>query len=92
MPDNLARFLPFLDEATRAELFGSISLATEYPLGDPIRKGVIQGEQELSRSMAVRSFYLSMIHEHSLQRDDESHDSCCNCCRRLASHRRTAPP
>ena len=48
MPGNLAKFLPFLDEATRAKLFGSISLAAEYPLGDPIRTGVIQGERELS--------------------------------------------
>ena len=49
MPGNLAKFLPFLDEATRAELFGSIFLAAKYPLGDPIRTGVIQGGQEFSR-------------------------------------------
>ena len=49
MPGNLARFLPFLDEATRAELFGSILLAAKYPLGDPIRTGVIQGGQNFSR-------------------------------------------
>jgi len=53
MPGNLAKFLPFLDEATRAQLFGSISLAAEYPLGDPIRTGVIQGEQELPLSRLI---------------------------------------
>ena len=57
MPANLARFLPFLDEATRAELFGSILLAAKYPLGDPIRTGVIQGEQEFSRFFAHHFTY-----------------------------------
>ena len=53
MPGYLAKFLPFLDEATRAELFGSISLAAEYPSGDPIRTGVIQGELGFSRPMLM---------------------------------------
>ncbi|KAH6874654.1 ferrichrome-type siderophore transporter [Coprinopsis sp. MPI-PUGE-AT-0042] len=41
MPDELAKNLPFLDEATRAKLFGSITAAATYPRGDPIREGVI---------------------------------------------------
>jgi len=57
MPGNLARFLPFLDEATRAELFGSILLAVKYPLGDPIRTGVIQGGQ--ASHVFCRFFHLS---------------------------------
>ena len=49
MSGNLAKFLPFMDEATRAEVCDSIYLAVKYPLGDPIRTDVIQGEWELSR-------------------------------------------
>ena len=56
MPGYLAKFLPFLDEATRAKLFGSISLAAEYPSGDPIRTGVIQGEQVFSRFITLIFF------------------------------------
>jgi hypothetical protein len=43
MPTELAKNLPFLDEATRAQLFGSIASAAAYPRGDPIREGVIIG-------------------------------------------------
>jgi uncharacterized protein with ACT and thioredoxin-like domain len=43
MPAALAKHLPFLSPSKRAELFGSITAAAEYPMGDPVRVGVIAG-------------------------------------------------
>lgn len=43
MPDNLAKYLPWLTDAERAELYGSITSVTAFPRGDPVREGVIQG-------------------------------------------------
>lgn len=53
MPGNLAKLLPFLDDSTLAELFGSIYLAARYPLGDPIRTDAIQGERGLSHLVVI---------------------------------------
>ncbi|TFK23755.1 ferrichrome-type siderophore transporter [Coprinopsis marcescibilis] len=41
MPDQLAKHLPFLDEATRTQLYGSLYVAAAEPRGSPIREGVI---------------------------------------------------
>ena len=41
MPDQLVEHLPFLDEATRMKLYGSLHAAAQYPRGHPIREGVI---------------------------------------------------
>lgn len=43
MPDNLAKNLPQLSAEQRAQLFGSITDVLEYPRGDPVREGVIEG-------------------------------------------------
>ena len=43
MPKNLAKFIPFVSADERAALFGSITDVTQYPRGDPIREGVIEG-------------------------------------------------
>jgi hypothetical protein len=43
MPANLEKYLPWLSDEQRAELYGSITLAASYPLGDPVREGVISG-------------------------------------------------
>lgn len=43
MPQNLAKFLPDLPQELRDTLFGSITMAAGYPLGDPTREGVISG-------------------------------------------------
>jgi len=48
MPDNLAKYLPWLTDAERAELYGSITSVTASPRGDPVREGVIQGGRDLS--------------------------------------------
>lgn len=43
MPQKLAKYLPFLDDAARAQLFGNLAAAAANPRGDPIREGVIAG-------------------------------------------------
>jgi hypothetical protein len=43
MPAALAKHLPFLSPGKRRELFGSITAAAAYPLGSPVREGVIAG-------------------------------------------------
>jgi hypothetical protein len=43
MPANLEKYLPWLSDEQRAELYGSITLAASYPRGDPVRDGVIDG-------------------------------------------------
>lgn len=43
MPGNLAKALPNVSEELRAELFSSITDVLEYPRGDEIREGVING-------------------------------------------------
>ncbi|KAJ3529722.1 hypothetical protein NMY22_g8881 [Coprinellus aureogranulatus] len=50
MPDKLAQYLPFVDEATRAELFGSLYVVASEPRGSPIREGVILGTPSFSPS------------------------------------------
>lgn len=50
MPDKLAQYLPFLSEAERKELYGSITQAAAKPRGDPIREGVIQGAKVDTKS------------------------------------------
>ncbi|EAU93687.1 ferrichrome-type siderophore transporter [Coprinopsis cinerea okayama7 len=41
MPDQLAKHLPMLDQATRDQLFGSIVAVSAEPRGHPIREAVI---------------------------------------------------
>lgn len=43
MPGNLTKYLPWLTDAERTELYGSITSVTTLPRGDPVREGVIQG-------------------------------------------------
>lgn len=43
MPTALEEYLPFVTPERRAELFGSITAAASYPMGDPVRTGVIAG-------------------------------------------------
>lgn len=50
MPGNLEKYLPWLTDAQRAELYGSITSVTASPRGDPVREGVIQGGCPLSLS------------------------------------------
>lgn len=57
MPGKLALHLPFVPEADRKLLFGSIVAAAQYPRGHPVREGVIQG---LSRATS-RVQYLTYL-------------------------------
>jgi hypothetical protein len=43
MPSALAKHLDFVSASERAELFGSIAAAAAYPVGHPVREGVIKG-------------------------------------------------
>ena len=45
MPGRLRAHLPWLDEAERGALFGSITDVRKRPLGDPVRMGVVAGER-----------------------------------------------
>lgn len=47
MPSNLEKYLPWLTDEQRAELYGSIALAASYPRGDPVREGVINGTSQI---------------------------------------------
>lgn len=47
MPRRLALHLPFLTDEQRVELFGSIYAAAQYPRGNPIREGVINGKHSI---------------------------------------------
>ena len=68
MEHGLAGFLPFLDEAAHAGVFGSIYLTAKYPLGDPIRMGVIQGERELLSRLVVIILLLSDLRTQPIAR------------------------
>lgn len=50
MPDNLAKYLPFLSDHERAELFGNIKSVLKIPRGDPRREGVIHGSCDFLRN------------------------------------------
>lgn len=43
MPGKISQYLPFLPEADRQQLFGSIVYAASFPRGHPVREGVIAG-------------------------------------------------
>ncbi|KAF5338766.1 hypothetical protein D9611_013329 [Ephemerocybe angulata] len=53
MPDKLAEHLPFVDEATRAKLFGSITAVAAQPRGSPIREGVILAYDDVMKYMCI---------------------------------------
>ena len=47
MPDNLTKYLPFLNSTEIATLYGDITAAAANPRGDPTREGVIMGEHDV---------------------------------------------
>jgi hypothetical protein len=53
MPAALAEYLPQLSAAERAELFGSITAAAQYPPGDPVRAGVSGAYDAVMRRMVL---------------------------------------
>ncbi|TFK64325.1 MFS general substrate transporter, partial [Pluteus cervinus] len=61
MPGKLEKYLPFLTQAQRDQLYGSIVAAAANPRGDPIREGVIQAYDEVMKIMIIAAACLSVI-------------------------------
>ncbi|KAF5327482.1 hypothetical protein D9619_005131 [Psilocybe cf. subviscida] len=53
MPARLAHHLPFLSDADRALLFGSIYGATQFPRGNPVREGVILAYDDVMKILTI---------------------------------------
>lgn len=53
MPGKLAYYLPFVPEADRQELYGSLWAVATYPRGNPIREGVILGMHHISTGTRI---------------------------------------
>ncbi|KAG2338806.1 drug:h+ antiporter [Suillus weaverae] len=61
MPVNLEKYLPWLTDEQRAELYGSITLAASYPRGDPVREGVISAYDDTMKIMVTAATALSVV-------------------------------
>ncbi|KAG2072951.1 MFS general substrate transporter [Suillus decipiens] len=61
MPVNLEKYLPWLSDEQRAELYGSITLAASYPPGDPVREGVINAYDDTMKIMVTAATVLSIV-------------------------------
>ncbi|KIK37724.1 hypothetical protein CY34DRAFT_15510 [Suillus luteus UH-Slu-Lm8-n1] len=61
MPSNLEKYLPWLTDEQRAELYGSITLAASYPRGDPVREGVINAYDDTMKIMVTVATVLSVV-------------------------------
>ncbi|KAG2753577.1 MFS general substrate transporter [Suillus brevipes Sb2] len=61
MPGNLEKYLPWLSDEQRAELYGSITLAASYPRGDPVREGVINAYDDTMKIMVTVATVLSVV-------------------------------
>ena len=53
MPGKIALHLPFLDEATRQQLYGSIVAVMLRPRDDPVRLGVISAYDDVMKVMCI---------------------------------------
>ena len=90
MPDNLAKYLPQLNDDQRAQLFGDISSVLEFPLGHPTREGVILGKFVLLLTFFLISIILTLFSpfsyslflwfwgDGSIRRYDASDDYTCD--------------
>ncbi|KAF7363585.1 hypothetical protein MSAN_01015300 [Mycena sanguinolenta] len=61
MPSKLAYYLPFLSQAERDKLFGSINEAASKPRGDPIREGVISAYSDVMKTMVFAGIVVSVL-------------------------------
>jgi hypothetical protein len=68
MPDNLEKYLPWLTDEQRAELFGSITSAASYPLGDPVREGVISGTFKIAMLCTYQRKYSPIMFQRTTTR------------------------
>ncbi|KAG5639035.1 hypothetical protein H0H81_007648 [Sphagnurus paluster] len=61
MPGKLAKYLPFVSDEDRTELFGSIVNALAYPRGSPIREGVIQAYDDVMKVMTIAATVVAVF-------------------------------
>ncbi|PVF93334.1 MFS general substrate transporter [Serendipita vermifera] len=61
MPKNIAKHLPDVDEATRAELFGSIVSIVALPADDPVRLGVVQAYGDTMRILIIVALAMGLV-------------------------------
>ncbi|KAF9229770.1 MFS general substrate transporter [Gyrodon lividus] len=61
MPTNLEKYLPWLTDEQRAELYGSITSVTSSPRGDPVREGVIQAYDDTMKIMVLCAIIFSVV-------------------------------
>ncbi|KAJ8507930.1 hypothetical protein ONZ45_g9738 [Pleurotus djamor] len=61
MPGRIAEYLPFLSEAERQQLFGSIVVAAGFPRGHPVREGVIRAYSDVMETMLIVATVLSVF-------------------------------
>ncbi|KAF7338159.1 hypothetical protein MVEN_02040800 [Mycena venus] len=61
MPSKLAQHLPFLSQAERDKLFGSITEAASKPRGDPVREGVISAYGDVMKTMIFAGIAVSIL-------------------------------
>jgi len=60
MPGLLAKELPFLDEATRTQLFASLYTVAANPRGDPVREGVIRAYDAVMFKLVLAAFIFAI--------------------------------
>ncbi|KAI6105135.1 major facilitator superfamily domain-containing protein [Pisolithus croceorrhizus] len=61
MPGNLDKYLPWLTDEQRAELYGSITSVTSLPRGNPVREGVIQAYDDTMKIMVIAAIIASVL-------------------------------
>ncbi|KAF8212062.1 major facilitator superfamily domain-containing protein [Mycena galopus ATCC 62051] len=61
MPSKLREHLPFLSQAERDKLFGSITEAASKPRGDPVREGVISAYSDVMKTMVYVGIAVSIL-------------------------------
>ncbi|KAF8880998.1 drug:h+ antiporter [Infundibulicybe gibba] len=61
MPRRLEKYLPFLNETARTELYESIITASAKPRGDPIREGVILAYDDVMYLMCIVATIVGVV-------------------------------
>ncbi|KIJ51356.1 hypothetical protein M422DRAFT_43910 [Sphaerobolus stellatus SS14] len=61
MPARLAKHLPFLSQADRDTLYGSLYAVAAYPQGDPVRAGVILAYSDVMKIMTIAATAVAVL-------------------------------
>lgn len=61
MPRNLEKYLPWLTDVQRADLYGSITSVTSLPRGNPVREGAIQAYDDTMKVMVIAAVVVSVL-------------------------------